>query len=356
MASLRGAIGMMTLPAVLAAGIQAAAVTVGAGPASAQSGPVAGASPGLSPPSGPLPVVVTIKPLHALVAQVMAGVDTPTLLLDGPASPHTYALKPSDVRRLHAARAVVMIGDRLETFMPKVAASLPKTVALLRADQAQGLVRHVVREGGPFEADEHDAKGGHEHGHAHDKKPPKDRQPAGPATEPLDAHVWLDPDNARAILAHVATELGRLAPAHAATFNANASTAAARLDGLAADLARDLEAVKDKPFFVFHDAYQYFERRFGLTAAGSVTVDPDRQPGARRLKAIRAKLQGGGAACIFAEPQFEPKLVATLVEGTPVRTGLLDPLGIAVPAGPDAYATVLKGLSAGLRACLAPAS
>ena len=302
------------------------------------------------PPARPLNVIATIKPIHALAAAVLGDVARPGLLIDGAASPHTYALKPSQVRGLNAASAVLMVSDDLETFMIKVAASLPKTVRTVRLDSAPGLTRLPVREGGLYEQDDHDhGHAGHDHDH---EKKSAAKKSGGPSSPPMDAHLWLDPENGKAILAHLAAVFADLDPAHKATFESNARAAAGRLDQLQKDLVRDLQPVAGKPFLVFHDAYQYFERRFGLTSAGSITVNPEVQPGAKRLKALRDRMEQGGAVCVFAEPQFEPKLVATLINGTKVRKGTLDPVGAALPAGPDAYEGVLRGLAAELRGCL----
>jgi zinc transport system substrate-binding protein len=297
-------------------------------------------------------VVVTIKPIHSLAAALMEGIGEPHLLIEGTASPHSYALKPSEVRELHAARVVVMVSDGLETFMGKVARSLPKSAKLVRLDRAPGITLLPVREGGLFEAHAHEGKGGQAHGHGHDHgKKAKSAAKAAPGM--ADGHIWLDPVNAKAIVAELARVLGEVAPEHKARLAANAGAATARIDALQAEIARDLEVVRGKPFIVFHDAYQYFESRFGLAAAGSITVNPEVQPGARRLKELRERLEKAGAVCVFAEPQFEPKIVRTLTEGTKVRIGTLDPIGAAIPAGPDAYGQLLKGLAADLKGCLA---
>lgn len=346
----RGAVGLTT---ALAAGLLAAVAT----PAIGQSGtaPTTGAA------SKPLVIVTTIKPIHALAAAVLGDVAKPELLIDGAASPHTYALKPSQVRRLNESSAVIMVSSELETFMDKVVASLPKTIKVVKLDQTPGIARLPIREGGLFEAHDHageQAKGAgrhdHAHGHGHGgKAAPK---PAGKTQraqmESFDAHLWLDPQNAKAILAHLTNVLSGISPAHRATFEANASVTAGRLDTLQAEITKELESVAGKPFIVFHDAYQYFEKRFGLQAVGSITLNPEAQPGAKRIKELRGRLEAGGAVCIFAEPQFEPKLVATLIEGTKIRKGTLDPIGVALPAGAGAYESLLRGLASDLRACL----
>ena len=318
-----------------------------------------------SPPTtaiAPLTVVTTIKPIHALTAAVLGGVAKPELLIDGAASPHTYALKPSQVRRLNEASAVIMVSSELETFMDKIVASLPKSTTVVKLDQAPGIARLPVREGGLFETHDHareqtKSAGGHSHlGHGHSQTGKTAATSTGKVqrspNESFDTHLWLDPQNAKAILTYLAKVLSDLRPEHRATFAANASAMAVRLDALQEDIARDLQPVKGKPFIVFHDAYQYFEQRFGLRATGSITLNPEVQPGAKRIKELRARLQAGGAVCVFAEPQFEPRLVATLIEGTKVRKGTLDPIGLALAPDASAYENLLRALASDLRTCL----
>ena len=303
-------------------------------------------------------IVTTIKPIHALAAAVLGDIAKPELLIDGAASPHTYALKPSQVRRLNEASAVIMVSSELETFMDKVVASLPKTVKIVKLDQTPGVARLPIREGGLFEAHVHAGEqargaGGHDHhGHARKAASASTGKSQRAQKESFDPHLWLDPQNAKAILIHLTNAFSEISPAHRATFEANANTTAARLDVLQADIAKELQLAAGKPFIVFHDAYQYFEKRFSLQAIGSITLNPEVQPGAKRIRELRGRLQAGGAVCVFSEPQFEPKLVATLIEGTKVRKGTLDPIGVALPAGAGAYESLLRGLASDLRACL----
>ncbi len=278
-------------------------------------------------------VVVSVKPLHSLVAGVMDGVGTPTLLVTGANSPHTFTLRPSDARHLQAAALIVWVGPALETFLVKPLANLGAGAAILELDRAPELTILPARTGGLWERDPDEPSG-----------------PAGTAT--TDGHLWLDPANAKAIAALVATRLSHLDPADAARFEANRATLVARLDFLDAQLRAALAPVKGRPFIVFHDGYQYLEHRYGLSALGSITVDPEHQPGARRIVAIREKLLAEGAVCVFSEPEFIPTLVATVTAGTKARTGTLDGLGAALPEGPDLYPTLMSGLARSLVACL----
>ncbi|NOT70036.1 MAG: zinc ABC transporter solute-binding protein [Hyphomicrobium sp.] len=281
-------------------------------------------------------VVVTLKPVHALVARVMQGAGTPLLIVDGAASPHTFSLKPSGARAINEADVFFRVSEALEPFTHKVADALPASVRLVSLADAPGVVLLDQRSGDTFDA----------HGGAHDDHGAEH----GGAK---DNHIWLDPQNAKAIVAQVAKTLGAVYPENAGKYNANASAVSASLDALSADIAADLAAIKGKPFIVFHDATQYFEKRFGLQAAGSVTVSPDVQPSAKRLTAVRKKIAELGAVCVFAEPGFQPKLIAAVTEGTKARAGTLDPEGMVLSPGPDLYDNLMRTLAKSVSTCLA---
>jgi zinc transport system substrate-binding protein len=296
-----------------------------------------------------LKVVATIKPIHALVAQVMAGAGEPTLLIQGQDSPHTYAMKPSDAKALNGADIVFRVSEQIEPFTKKIVTSLPNTVKVVTLAETTGLVLYPARSGETFDAHDH----ANDHG-SHDDH--KDHNHAIHAEEPTDGHIWLDPDNAKMMLSDIARVLGEKSPAHAAVFSENAEKAIAKLDQLQNEIAGELAAVKHKPFAVFHDAYQYFEKAFDMNAIGSITVSPEVQPSAKRLSEVRAKITSMKAACVFAEPQFKAGLVETVIEGTGAKAGTLDPEGATVKAGPNAYSDLLRGLATGLKSCLAAAS
>lgn len=287
----------------------------------------------------PPTVVASIKPVHALVAGVMHGVASPALLVPGAASPHTYGLKPSDARRLQAADLVFWISPGLETFLIRPLTAIPSTASTIPLAEAEGVVVHATREGGVWERHEHEDHAEDEHAeHAdgdHDEH--AEEEHAEHEHGETDMHLWLDPENGRAMVGAIAAALGEVDPDNAATYRANAERLAQDLQALDQDLQQRLEPVRDEPFIVFHDAYQYFERHYGLNGAGSITVSPERQPGARRLQEIRARLGEAGAVCVFSEPQFEPALIETVVEGTSARTGVLDPLGADLEPGPELY-------------------
>ncbi len=285
----------------------------------------------------PLKVAVTMKPIHALVMQVMEGAGVPTLIVDGASSPHTYALKPSDAKALNDADVVVRVSEQVEPFTAKAIRGLPKSVQVVTLDTTPTIKRLPRRVSGDFAT----AAGGHKD-HDHGK-------PGG-----LDGHIWLDPDNAKLIVARVAKVLAEKRPGSAAVFQANAAKAALRLDALAQELEATLKPAVGKPYVIFHDALQYFEARFGVSAVGAVTADPELPPSGKRLVDLRKRVMSLGATCVFSEPTFETRVGQSIVEGTKARVGQLDPEGILVSKGPDAYDAVMRALAKSLTTCLAP--
>lgn len=291
-------------------------------------------------------VVVSIKPIHSLVAAIMQGVGTPELIVDGAASPHTYALKPSNARALQGAKVVFWVGPGMEAFLEKPLSALGANALVVELDKAPGIAKLKFREGGAFEphddGDEHAESAGHDHDHDdHDH-----------GHEEFDTHLWLDPHNAKAMAAEITTTLVAADPANALTYEANQKALDDRLDALDAEIASTIAPVKDKPFIVFHDAYQYFERRYGVRVAGSITVSPETIPGAERVSEIHGKLADLGATCVFAEPQFEPKLVNVVIEGTSAKSGVLDPEAATLPQGPNLYFDLMRGIASSLKTCL----
>ncbi len=257
----------------------------------------------------PPEVVVSIVPVHALIAAVMDGVAVPSLIIKGGASPHDYALRPSDATILSRADVVFWIGPDLELFLSKPLASL--------ADKA-----HVVT------LSRYAGSGDH------------------------DSHIWLDPRIALDIVQTATTVLTRLDPANADRYAANGDYMAQRLDALHSELRDALGPVSALPYVVFHDAYSHFEQRYGLNRVAAITVNPQQRLGAKRIAEIRAAIKTTGARCLFTEPQFAPALAATIVEDSAVRRGTLDPLGVGLAPGADAYFAIMRGLAVSLRDCL----
>ena len=253
-------------------------------------------------------VVVSVKPLHAITAAVTAGIATPRLLVKGSASPHDYAMRPSDAAALNEADLIVWLGEIFETFLAKPLDAL--------AGDAEVVTLMSL---------------------------------AGPDGDP---HIWLDPAQARKIAERVAAALSRIDPHNRGRYMANVADFSARLDLLDAELRATLTPVAALPYLVYHDAYGYFERRYGLAKAGTVTVSPQKKPSAKRIVALRERIRASGARCLFGEPQFASPLLDTLIEGGDARIGVLDPLGAAIPPGPEAYFTLMWNLADGLRGCL----
>lgn len=289
------------------------------------------------PASAQVNVVVTIKPLHSLVAQVMEGAGKPDLLVGGASSPHTYALKPSDASKLNQSDVFFRMSAAMEPFTAKIVKSLPKRVQVVTLQDTKGLTLLPRRTGAAF--DEHDHGHGHNHGHKHDG-------------DAMDGHAWLDPANAKLMADRVAEVLAAKQPSKADLFRSNAVALKSKLDALDSELAGKLASVAGKPYIVFHDALQYFERRYKLSAVGAISVNPEVAPSAKRLTALRKRVASLGATCVFAEPQFDARLVSNLVEGTQARTGTIDPEGGRLDAGPEHYFGLLRGLARDIQACL----
>lgn len=285
-----------------------------------------------APPAGPR-VVVTIKPIHSLAAAILDGAGQPKLLLNGAASPHSYALKPSDARALSEADAIVLVSKNLEVFLAKATATLPANARVIELQAAPGLTLLPVRQS-PLHTDGEDHDG---HGHGD----------AG-----LDVHFWLDPSNAIAISRELARQFSAIDPEHEAKYRENAEKLEARLTALDAELKATLAGLSGRPFIVFHDVTQYFEARYGLNSLGAIALSPEREPGARRLAAVRAAIERTNAVCVFSEPEFPPKLVQMLTMGTDARQGVLDEVGAAIPPGPEHYFALMRANARSLASCL----
>jgi zinc transport system substrate-binding protein len=271
-------------------------------------------------------VLATIKPVHSLAAAVMQGVGQPDLLIGGAASPHSYALKPSDALKIERAALIVEIGPDLESYLAAPLATLGSHARILVLERAPGVRLLPARRGGLWQ----------------------DEGAGGPA----DPHSWLDPENAIAMTKVIAAALVALDPAHAAAYRANEARETAALAALEQELAAQLAPLHGRPYLVFHDAYRYFEARYDLTPAGAVTVGPDRPVGPRRIEELRAAIAREHISCLFLEADFPPKLVDTLSEGNTLRTGELDEVGARLAPGPVLYPALLRGLAHALRQCL----
>ena len=277
----------------------------------------------------PPQVVATIKPIHGLVAAVMDGVGVPDLLIEGATSPHTLTLRPSDARKLETADVLVWVGPGLETAL---AGKLP--VLAPRAHMVELMAAPGIN---LLAADDDHA----DEDHASD-----------PDHGAYDPHIWLAPDNARAIVRAVADALSTRDPANAPRYTANAKALDQRLQKLAGDIRARLAPVSDVPFAVYHDAFGYMEQAFGLSSVGHVVIAPERMAGTAHVRALRNTLRDHRVRCLFTEPQFAPGLAHTVVEGLAIRIATLDPLGADLPQGPDLYDRLMERNARSLLDCL----
>lgn len=291
-------------------------------------------------------VVVTIKPIHALISGVMKDIGKPTLLIKGGQSPHSYSLRPSDARALADAELVVWIGPELESFLVQPLHSLAPSAQKVELLRKPELIRLPQRRGGNW-TDGHDHS---EHPDHHDHADTVDTE----IRRSNNPHLWLDPHNAIDIVTLTTESLSELDPNNAATYRTNAHHLIQRLTALDRELAAQLKPLQSRPYLVFHDAYPYLEARYRLNPVGAISINPDRRTGAKRVAEIRATIESSGALCLFSEPQFRPQLVNALLDGTDARGGELDPLGADLPAGADSYFELMRALATALEGCLDP--
>ena len=280
-------------------------------------------------------VLTTIKPLQLIATAVLDGIAEPEVLLPPAASPHNYALRPSDRRQLADADRVYWVGPDLERFLERL---LDTQSSARRVDQTPGLTLRYF-------GDEHE----HEHAHDHHDHAHDDHDHA-PGT--LDAHIWLSGANAQHIARWIAEDLGQLFPEHRQQLQHNANAFSQRLLQVNEQLQQRLQPVAGKPYFVFHDAYGYFEDSLGVQRRDVFTLSTEIQPGARHLQSLRQKLTEAGPSCVFREPQFPADRVTALSNGLPVRVAVLDPLGIDIPIDPHGYEQLLTTLGNELAGCL----
>lgn len=314
-------------------------------------------------------VAADIGPVHSLVARVMANVGEPDLIVAPGASPHEYSLRPSEAQALQDAEVVFWTGPELTPWLGDAVKTLASGAEVITLSDLDATKTLPTRESALFEAHDHgDHDPDHEEGHDHEEHVESERDQhdhdhehdhdhaEGHVHGGTDPHIWLSPANASAWLTVIADTLSVADPDNAEAYAANAAAGREELAALSQEIEGILDPVRGKNFIVFHDAYQYFENRFDIQAAGSITVSPEAIPGAQRLTDIRAKVAELGATCIFAEPQFEPRLISVVAEGTQARTGVLDPLGADLEDGPELYFELIRNLATSLTTCLAGAS
>ena len=278
-------------------------------------------------------VIASIKPLHSLVSYVMDGVGTPGILVDGSSSPHTFQLKPSHATMLQEADIIFWIGEDLESFLETPLKSIAKNsrhITLMESDEIELLkFREKNIFGDHDEHDDHD-----EHGHAHGE---------------YDIHFWLDPEVAKTIVKIVTRELSEIDPANSSAYNSNSAKALKEIDQLINDVKSKIN--RDAKYVVFHDAYQYFEKRFGVEVIGALTVNPEVLPGAKQLAEIREVIEHENVNCLFSEPQFNPSIAETIARDTGVKAAIIDPLGAELDPGKDLYFDLIGDIASSFKSC-----
>ena len=347
-------------------------------------------------------VVADIAPVHSLVARVMDGVGSPELILPQEASPHGFALRPSQASALQNAELVFWVGEGLTPWLGEALDTLAPDATAVELMEVEDTFLLPIRVGATFEAhdhddhkDDHDAHEDHddhdehdEHGHDEDGHDDHDHEEHGHGEEGheedghadhddhadhdaheedhadahggdheghdhsgMDPHAWLDPLNAANWARAIAEELAQADPENASTYRANADELVAELGSLTADLNAAISANPPAGFVVFHDAYQYFETRFGFAPLGAISVPDASAPSAGRVAEVRARITELGGTCVFAEPQFDPRIVATVTEGTEAGTAVIDPLGSTLDLGPALYPQLIRNMAQSFQSC-----
>ena len=289
-------------------------------------------------------VVTTIKPLHSLISNVMKGVGEPSLIIEGTSNPHNFVLKPSHAKLLEDADIIFWIGGDLEAFMEKPLSSLAKDAEKISFMELGTIEKLKFREDNIFDHDDHEDHDDHD-AHKEDEHDDHDEHNHGE----FDAHLWLDPVNAKKMVIEISHELSELDPANKNTYMANADKTIEDLDRLIKEVNRSLS--KDISYVVFHDAYQYFEKRFGVTSAGALTLNPDVLPGAKQIIDIQNLIKEKNIKCIFSEPQYNPKIIETLANDTNILTGTMDPLGANLDSGATMYIKLIMNIANSIKNC-----
>ncbi len=355
-------------------------------------------------------VAVDIAPVHGLVARVMQGVGSPDLVIPPGASPHGYSMRPSEALALERADAVFWIGEALTPWLEGPLDTLASDAHVTELLAVPGTMTLEFRTGATFEAHDHgdehhgeehheedhhedehaDHAEGHDHGehddhdhekhadheehdheghdhgaheghdhdahdhdeHGHDEHDHDDHDDhEGHSHSGLDPHAWLAPGNAEVWLMAIAEELSELDPENAATYKANAKAGKAEIDAAIQEVDALLEPFRAQSFIVFHDAYQYFETSFEIAATGAISLGDASDPSPARIAEIRDDVAEYGVTCVFSEPQFNPGLVATVLDGTAAKTVVIDPLGTKIDTGPTFYTDLIKGLGKAMASC-----
>ncbi|MDA9664162.1 zinc ABC transporter substrate-binding protein ZnuA [bacterium] len=296
----------------------------------------------ISPANAETKVVASIKPIHSLTSYLMDGVSEPGLIVDGYASPHSFAMKPSHAKMLQEADLIFWVGEDMESFLEKPLKSIAKKAEKIELMEIKGLNKLKFRERNIF--DDHD-----DHGHDDEHKEDGHDDHEGHAHGEYDPHIWLDPSNAKVILKEMAEHLIEKDQKNTSIYKSNLKKALKELDKLTKDVKSDLN--KEFKSIVFHDAYQYFEKRFDINVMGAFTVNPDVMPGAEQLAEIREIIEHDKVSCVFSEPQFNPDIINAVAKDMNISTGVLDPLGATLNPGKDLYFDLISNMSKSFKGC-----
>ncbi len=292
-----------------------------------------------------LNVLASIKPVHSLVSGVMRGIGEPRLIVRGAASPHSYAIRPSDADAIEESDVIFLIDERFEASLYHSVETLARDATIVELSRTENLVLKPLRSGGGFdEHGEHATDGHHDHnGHTHNHSTD---------AHLVDLHVWTDPHNASVMAGEIAQVLAEADSGNAAAYLKNAEMMAGELMELVTEADSMLSQAGDKPFIVFHDGFRYFEDRFDLMAVGSIVVNPGQPPGVRRIRELQHKVHELNVVCVFREPQFNKRMAETVVEGSEVRLGTVDPIGVDIEDGVNLYFELIRNMASDVRDCL----
>jgi len=318
-----------------------------------------------TPANAELKVVTSIKPIHSLASYLMDGIGKPELIVDGYASPHGFSMKPSHAKMLQNADLIFWVGEDLENFLEKPLKSIAKKAEKIELIEIKGLNVLKFRERNIFDEHDHDDHGHDDHGkkeddhddHGHDDHGKKEEHDdhddhdghEGHAHGEFDPHIWLDTMNAKAMLNEMAEHLIENDPKNEAKYKSNLDKALKDIDKLTIEVMTELN--NSVSSIVFHDAYQYFEKRFNVNVLGAFTVNTDVMPGAEQLAEIREIIEHDKVACVFSEPQFNPDIINAVAKDMKIKTGVLDPLGATLDSGKDLYFKLIRNMSVSFKGC-----
>jgi zinc transport system substrate-binding protein len=332
-------------------------------------------------------VITTIQPINSLVSAVIGDTGKTISLIPADISPHEYKLKPSDAKKMQEANIIFFVSNHLESSVTKVFKNLPKNIKIIDILEETGIEHLAIRDNEAWERHDHHGHDDHDdhekhgkkhddhddhekHGKKHDdhddhdkhakkhddhddhEKHGKKHDDHDDHQSKDDVHIWLSPDNAIKIVEKVNKELSLLFPDNATKYSENSNKMIDEIKKLKNELAKDLAPIKGKPYVVFHDAYQYFEKTFDLNAVGSVALEGDIASSPKQISFIKDKIKKLNASCVFQEPQFDSKLVKIVVEGTNAQIGTLDPLGVNISGKENFYIQLLKNMAKSLKECL----